>query len=103
MLNWSEVVSELDHPGFAVKDRQGLILLTRALLMGLRDVPFPIALMYTPWTNKDGQVIFRPKFFSFGVEMFFLFSCFGFNKFYEIPTFFVSWIIRIGSYKRAKS
>lgn len=54
-LNWSEVVVELDHPGFMVRDRIGLILLTKALLKGLRDTVFPIALLYKPWGNKEGQ------------------------------------------------
>ena len=35
-LNWREIVSDLDHPGFIVRDRQGLILLVNALQRGLQ-------------------------------------------------------------------
>lgn len=57
-LNWTEIIAELDQPGFVVRDREGLILLMKALLRGLRDTIFPIALLYRPWANKDGQVSF---------------------------------------------
>ena len=35
-LHWKEIIYDLDHPGFAVKDRQGLILLVGALKRGLQ-------------------------------------------------------------------
>jgi hypothetical protein len=43
-------VYELDHPGFAIKDRQGLILLMKALKMGFQvqgfPGPFPVDMFY---------------------------------------------------------
>ena len=35
-LNWKEIIYELDHAGFCVKDRAGLILLMKALKLGLQ-------------------------------------------------------------------
>ena len=35
-LHWKEIIYELDHPGFIVKDRMGLQLLITALKMGFR-------------------------------------------------------------------
>ena len=37
-LHWKEIVYELDHPGFMVKDRQGLILLIKALKLGFQVI-----------------------------------------------------------------
>jgi hypothetical protein len=49
-LHWKEIVYELDHPGFAIKDRQGLILLMKALKLGFQvqgfPGPFPIDMFY---------------------------------------------------------
>ncbi|CAH1779661.1 unnamed protein product [Owenia fusiformis] len=54
-LNWRDVVSELDHPGFIVLGKSGLRLLVQALFRGLQDV-FPIELLYRPWKNTEGQL-----------------------------------------------
>ena len=35
-LHWKEIVYELDHVGFIVKDRQGLILIVKALKLGFQ-------------------------------------------------------------------
>ena len=35
-LNWKEIIYELDHPGFIVRDREGLLLLIRALKLGFQ-------------------------------------------------------------------
>merc|ERR1719458_2145691 len=35
-LNWKEIIYELDHAGFCVNDRAGLILLMKALKLGLQ-------------------------------------------------------------------
>uniref|UniRef100_A0A914UVV1 CCR4-NOT transcription complex subunit 1 n=1 Tax=Plectus sambesii TaxID=2011161 RepID=A0A914UVV1_9BILA len=56
-LNWSEVVMQLDQPGFCVRDRAGLQLLTAGLLAGLEGNAFPIALLYREWNfHKNGQL-----------------------------------------------
>uniref|UniRef100_T1ISW7 CCR4-NOT transcription complex subunit 1 n=1 Tax=Strigamia maritima TaxID=126957 RepID=T1ISW7_STRMM len=55
-LNWKEVILELDHHGFIIKDRQGLHVLTQALLKGLNHETFPIELYYRHWKNTEGQL-----------------------------------------------
>lgn len=57
-LNWEDVISELDHPGFSMKDRNGLRLLISALQLGLqaRGATFPAELLYRPWSNAEGQL-----------------------------------------------
>ncbi|XP_049786692.1 CCR4-NOT transcription complex subunit 1 isoform X4 [Schistocerca cancellata] len=59
-LQWNDVIMELDHSEFMVKERQGLNLLMTALRLGLQnqgyhpDV-FPVDLIYRHWKNVDGQ------------------------------------------------
>ena len=59
-LHWKEIIYELDHPNFLVKDRQGLILLIKALKLGFQvqgfQGPFPVDMFYRQWKNSDGQV-----------------------------------------------
>jgi hypothetical protein len=59
-LHWKEIIYELDHPGFLVKDRQGLFLLINALKLGFQvqgfQGPFPVDMFYRQWKNSDGQV-----------------------------------------------
>lgn len=60
-LQWNNVISELDHPEFLIKDRQGLILLINALRLGLQSSgfhpeTFPIDHFYRRWTNVEGQL-----------------------------------------------
>ena len=59
-LNWKEIIYELDHGGFCVKDRAGLILLMKALKLGLQTQgyqgSFPIDLFYRHWRNTEGQL-----------------------------------------------
>ncbi len=74
-LHWKEIVLELDHPGFVVKDRQGLILLIKALKLGFHvqglACPFPVDTFYRAWKNLDGQlslvqqILHNPDVFSF--------------------------------------
>ena len=49
-LNWKEIIYDLDHPGFFVKDRVGFILLMKALKLGLQTQGlqglFPMDLFY---------------------------------------------------------
>ncbi|KAK9891930.1 hypothetical protein WA026_017413 [Henosepilachna vigintioctopunctata] len=59
-FQWSNVVSELDHPDFLIKDRQGLIILISALRQGLQSLgfhpdTFPIDHFYRRWNNVEGQ------------------------------------------------
>lgn len=57
-LNWKEVVSELDHPCFLIRDRTGLRLLLTALQLGLQTqgTTFPTDLLYQSWNNAEGQL-----------------------------------------------
>lgn len=54
-MNWKEVVKELDHPEFLVRDRQGLVLLVTALRRALSTELY-IDLLYGSWKNVEGQV-----------------------------------------------
>ncbi|XP_077294792.1 CCR4-NOT transcription complex subunit 1 isoform X2 [Arctopsyche grandis] len=78
-LNWTDVVFQLDHPEFLIKDRQGLFLLISALRMGLQIsflTTFPTDLFYRHWTNTEGQmslithIIKNPDVFSFGENLY---------------------------------
>ncbi|CAF1576548.1 unnamed protein product, partial [Adineta ricciae] len=70
-MNWKHVVKELDHAGFFVRDRQGLILLIAALRRAIRTELY-IDLLYSPWQNLEGQLswlvqaIRHPDVFCFG-------------------------------------
>ena len=63
-LHWKEIIGELDHPGFVVKDRPGLVLLLRALKLGFQaqgftggfQGSFPVEMFYRLWKNTDAQV-----------------------------------------------
>lgn len=59
-LHWKEIIYELDHPGFIVKDRQGLIMLMKSLKLGIQvqglTGPFPVEMFYRAWKCSDGQV-----------------------------------------------
>ncbi|XP_026284061.1 CCR4-NOT transcription complex subunit 1 [Frankliniella occidentalis] len=58
---WNDVVTQLDHPDFIIKDRMGLNLLTSALLMGWQSQGshhelFPVDFLYRRvWRNTEGQ------------------------------------------------
>ncbi|KAL1517994.1 hypothetical protein ABEB36_001684 [Hypothenemus hampei] len=76
-LQWNNVVAELDHPEFAIKDRQGLIILISALRQGLQSLgfhpeTFPIDHFYKRWGNVEGQfnliqnILKNPDVFCFG-------------------------------------
>ena len=58
--DWKEIIYELDHSEFLVKDRQGLILLIKALELGFQVQgfrgPFPVDMFYRQWKYSDGQV-----------------------------------------------
>jgi len=54
-LNWKEIIYELDHPGFCVKDRAGLILLMKALKLGLQTQGLQ-GLFYRHWKNTECQL-----------------------------------------------
>ena len=42
-LHWKEIIYELDHPGFMIKDRMGLILLINALKLGFKVQGFQVS------------------------------------------------------------
>ena len=54
-MNWKDVVKELDHPEFMVRDRQAFVLLVTALRRALPTEQY-IDLLYGRWTNVEGQV-----------------------------------------------
>jgi len=62
-LSWSDVIKELDHNDFIIKDRQGLVLLFTALRLGLKAQGyhadnFPVEMIYRQWSNSEAQVIY---------------------------------------------
>ena len=56
-LNWSQVIFELDHPGFMIKDVKGLQLIVFSFLKSAQSTPFPIQHIYRKWKNALGQVL----------------------------------------------
>lgn len=57
-LNWKEVISCLDHPGFLISTVEALRLIVTACHNGLQEI-FPIELLYRSWSNTEGQVSYR--------------------------------------------
>ncbi|XP_013777158.1 CCR4-NOT transcription complex subunit 1-like, partial [Limulus polyphemus] len=55
-LNWKDVVWELDHSGFIVKDREGIKLLWHSLMIGLDHNIFPSEYIFRHWRNSEGQL-----------------------------------------------
>lgn len=60
-LQWNNIVLELDHQDFMIKDRQGLIILISALRLGLQNAGFhpenfPVDQFYRRWVNFEGQL-----------------------------------------------
>ncbi|KAG1691671.1 CCR4-NOT transcription complex subunit 1 [Nymphon striatum] len=70
-IDWKEIIQELDHPGFVVKDRQGLKILKHTLLVGLKNEEFSTQNLLKPWRNTEGQLsliqlsLKNPDVFSF--------------------------------------
>lgn len=62
--NWKDVVKELDHPGFFVRDRQALVLLTTGLRRAI-PAELYIDLLYNRWNNTEGQVTIEQSVFLF--------------------------------------
>ena len=54
-MNWKDVVKELDHPGFMLRDRPGFVLLITGLRRALPTDQY-IELLYGRWMNVEGQV-----------------------------------------------
>ncbi|XP_039287191.1 LOW QUALITY PROTEIN: CCR4-NOT transcription complex subunit 1 [Nilaparvata lugens] len=63
-LQWTEVMIELDHADFIVKDRQGLNLIVSALRLGIQTSPnvsfhwdkIFTDQVYKPWKHPDSQL-----------------------------------------------
>lgn len=60
-LSWQDVLRELDHAEFIIKDRAGLSLLFTALRLGLQSQGFhpdrfPVDLIYRHWKHAESQV-----------------------------------------------
>lgn len=78
-ISWTEVVFQLDHPEFLIKDRQGLCILMLGLRLGLQSTffgSFPVECFYRHWTNSEGQlslishIVKNPDVFNFGENLF---------------------------------
>jgi len=62
-LSWLDVIKELDHTDFIIKDRQGLVLLYTSLRLGLKsqgyhNENFPVEMIYRHWSNSEAQVLY---------------------------------------------
>lgn len=62
-MSWLDIIKELDHTDFLIKDRQGLVLLFTAFRLGLKSQGyhvdnFPVEMIYRHWSNSDAQVVF---------------------------------------------
>ncbi|XP_066906424.1 CCR4-NOT transcription complex subunit 1 isoform X2 [Halyomorpha halys] len=62
-INWGDVLLELDHTEFLIKDRQGLYLIISAIKTGLQNQAFfpdrfPVEHIYRHWKNTEAQVSF---------------------------------------------
>uniref|UniRef100_A0A8D9AYG7 CCR4-NOT transcription complex subunit 1 n=1 Tax=Cacopsylla melanoneura TaxID=428564 RepID=A0A8D9AYG7_9HEMI len=60
-LSWHDVLRELDHAEFIIKDRAGFSLLFTALRLGLQSQgfhpdQFPVELIYRHWKHAESQV-----------------------------------------------
>lgn len=70
-LNWNQVIQELDHPEFIIKDPKGLQLIVFAYFKATSSSNFPIQYVYKPWKNALGQLswvecaLYNPEVFSF--------------------------------------
>ena len=58
-LNWKEIIDELDHPGFAIKDRVGLIVLINALKLGFKVQGFQVIGIFT---SKHWKTVYLKPF-----------------------------------------
>ena len=54
-LHWKQVILELDHPGFLVKNPDVIRLILLAFHRATSEM-FPIEAIYKPWNNPFGQV-----------------------------------------------
>ena len=56
--NWKEVVYEMDHPRFLIRDMAGLRILLIALQLDLQTegATFPAEVLYQSWSNAEGQL-----------------------------------------------
>jgi len=55
-FQWKEIVKELDHPEFMIRDKFGFKLVVQALKRVLRPDQFPIEYVYRQWKNNEGQL-----------------------------------------------
>lgn len=54
-LNWTQVMQELDHPGFMIQDPKSLQFLVYTFFKATNG-QFPVQIVYKPWNNTAGQV-----------------------------------------------
>ena len=57
-LDWGRVALELDQPSLFVADQQALSNILRLFPRASGGRPFPLAVLFRPWTNKVGQLSF---------------------------------------------
>ena len=55
-LQWKDVVKELDHPEFLIKDKSALRLVINGVKRAIRADQFPIEHVYRTWSNPEGQL-----------------------------------------------
>ncbi|XP_050435609.1 CCR4-NOT transcription complex subunit 1 isoform X4 [Adelges cooleyi] len=60
-LSWLDVVKELDHADFIIKDRQGLVVLFSTVRLGLKGQGyhmenFPVEMIYRHWSHSEAQM-----------------------------------------------
>ena len=60
-LHWKEIIYELDHPGFMIKDRMGLILLINALKLGFKVQGFQVCQRFLIKIKSGGKIGFFSK------------------------------------------
>lgn len=83
-MNWKDVVKELDHPGFMLRDRPGFVLLITGLRRALPTDQY-IELLYGRWMNVEGQVSERSMRNQKEIFLSRVSSCLGSLKRFVIP------------------
>ena len=78
-MSWSQVIQELDYPGFIIKDPKALQFVLFSFIKATSNTPasFPIQFIYKPWKNSLGQVG-SVKMISCRVKQVFTLRCIGF-------------------------
>ncbi|KAH3766507.1 CCR4-NOT transcription complex subunit 1 [Pelomyxa schiedti] len=68
-LNWTQVIRNLDHPGFYVAEHKALAVIVNAYKKCCRE-PFPLGYLFEDWTNKAGQLSLLKVSLTAGADLF---------------------------------